>query len=144
MFEEKIKCIFCREEKPSDETIEGICLDCLENYYTLERAMQFLADTAKEKEFYVEVYMDGNCSEANSRLVDLCKAEFYKSLKFIEFQIKNSSIEDKFLLDNTFEYPLLRDYVLKDNIDDWAFWVFAEQSKKSDNIIIYPAIQEVH
>ena len=113
MFEEKIKCIFCREEKPSDETIEGICLDCLENYYTLERAMRFLADTAKEKEFYVEVYMDANCSEANSRLVDLCKAEFHKSLKFIEFQIKNLSSIDEYLLGATFEYLILRDYVLK-------------------------------
>ena len=113
MFEEKIKCIFCREEKPSDETTEGICLDCLENYYTLERAMRFLADTAKEKEFYVEVYMDANCSEANSRLVDLCKAEFHKSLKFIEFQIKNLSSIAEYLLGATFEYLILRDYVLK-------------------------------
>lgn len=118
MFEEKIKCIFCRDEKPSDETIEGICLDCLENYYTLERAMRFLADTAKEKEFYVEVYMDANCSEANSRLVDLCKAEFHKSLKFIEFQIKNLSSIDEYLLGATFEYLILRDYVLKENIED--------------------------
>lgn len=144
MFEEKIKCIFCRDEKPEDEVIEGLCLDCLTDYYTPERAMQFIADTAREQEFYVTVYMDGSCSEANSRLVDLCKAEFYKSLKFIEFQIKNLSSIDEFLLDNTFEYPLLRDYVLKDNIEDWAWWVCAEQSKKSDNIIIAPAIQGVH
>lgn len=144
MFEEKIKCNFCGEEKPEDETIEGICLDCLTDYYTLERAMQFIADTNKEQEFYVTVYMDGSCSEANTRLVDLCKAEFYKSLKFIEFQIKNSSSIDEYLLDNTFEYPLLRDYVLKENIEDWAWWVCAEQSKKSDNIIISPAIQGVH
>lgn len=147
MFEEKIKCNFCGEEKPEDETIEGICLDCLTDYYTLERAMQFIADTNKEQEFYVTVYMDSSCSEANTRLVDLCKAEFYKSLKFIEFQIKNSSSIDEYLLDNTFEYPLLRDYVLKENIEDWAWWVCAEQSKKSDNIIfspISPAIRGVH
>lgn len=131
---------FFAERRSSDETIEGICLDCLEDYYTPERAIRFLADTNKEKEFYVEVYMEANCSEANSRMVDLCKAEFHKGVKFIEFQIKNLSSIDEYLLGATFEYLILRDYVLKENIDDWAFWVFAEQSKKSDNIIISPAI----
>lgn len=136
MFEEKIKCIFCRDEKPEDEVIEGICLDCLEDYYTPERAIRFLADTNKEKEFYVEVYMEANCSEANSRMVDLCKAEFHKGLKLIEFQMKNCTAIDEYLLDNTFEYPLLKDYVLKENMEDWAYWICAEQSKRSDNIIV--------
>jgi len=52
--------------------------------------MQFIADTKREKEFYVETYMDGNCSEVNTRLVNLCKAEFIKGLQLIKFQMKNN------------------------------------------------------
>ena len=146
MFEEKIKCNFCGEQKPEDEVIEGLCLDCLTDYYTPERAMQFITDTAREQEFYVTVYMDGSCSEANTRLIDLCKAEFHKGLKLIESQMKNCTPIDEYLEDNTFEYGLLKDYVLNENMVDWAWWVFGEEQKKAGNVIVLtpqPAKQEV-
>ena len=136
MFSEKIKCVFCLEEKPEDEVIEGICLDCLTDHYTPERAIQFIADTGREKEFYVETYMDGSCSEANTRLVGLCKAEFHKGIQLIKFQMKNCTPIDEYLEDNTFEYGLLKDYVLNENMEDWAWWFFGEEQKKAGNVIV--------
>ena len=136
--EEKIKCTWCLEDKPEDETIEGICLDCLEDYYTPERAMQFIAETNREKEFYVYHYMEGSCSEANTRLVDLCKAEFHKGLQLIQFQLKNCTPIDEYLEDNTFEYGLLKDYTLNENMEDWAYWAYADYQKKAENVIVLP------
>lgn len=133
--DEVIECYLCGKEKTDvfDEWFDDICPDCIEEYYTPERAMQFLADCKFEKIFYVERYMDGECSEANDKLIALCKAEFERNIQFAQSQYKQGLLSQEYLNTKIFEYQILKDFILTD-ADAWnGFGEWCVEQEKRTN-----------
>ncbi len=122
--EAKLECKWCGEEVPEDEIYHGICLNCIEDYYEPELAMQFLQNTGLETYFCVANYMHTDFNTIDTRVIDICKKEFTKNLQIARFNAVNFPALYTYNEKSVWELQCLKEYVLSDEIFyDWADWV---------------------